>query len=189
MAPDPAFYFYAFPRSGSECWNLRPLVYRPSRVPFWASRPQLWTSKASDGSMFCLSSFWILSLIRFRIRIQPPNIRRIRNPGLYCFILLPFRIPWRCPGRVRGNGTVSGTGASGNGTGTGIGTGTGRVGNDGSRKREGKVQRNMLILNLPLYLYFIPKVQVLVAPCHSFYNYLFSFTKHSNFFCNHWGPL
>ncbi len=59
--------------------NLRPLVYRPSR-------PLLWASTAFHGSILSLSSFWILTLMRIRIklftltwiRIQLPKMMRIR---------------------------------------------------------------------------------------------------------------
>jgi hypothetical protein len=71
---------------------------------------------------------------------------------------------------------VSGTGASGNGTGTGIGTGTGRVGNDGSRRKEGKVQRKCIFWYLPLFL--ISKVKGLVALYATLFEDYFFFHSH-----------
>ncbi len=67
---------------------------RPSKAPFWASRPLLWAFRALQGSIFGpLKLFWILTLMRIRIqlstlvltriRIQLPKTMRIRicNPG------------------------------------------------------------------------------------------------------------
>ncbi len=46
--PDPAFPFNAYPDPAphQDDANLRPLVYRHSRAPYWASTPPLWTSTA-----------------------------------------------------------------------------------------------------------------------------------------------
>ncbi len=50
--------------SSSKWWEsaMRPLVFVPSRAPFWASMHPLWASTALNGFIL---SFWIL-----RIRIQ-----------------------------------------------------------------------------------------------------------------------
>jgi hypothetical protein len=51
--PHPAFHINADPDPASHQSdkNLRPLVYRPSKVPFWASRPPLGASTALHGSI------------------------------------------------------------------------------------------------------------------------------------------
>ncbi len=58
--PDPAFHFNADPELSFHYnsddapypSDLLPLVYRPSRAPFWASKLPLWASTALHSSIW-----------------------------------------------------------------------------------------------------------------------------------------
>ncbi len=66
--PDPSYHFYADPdlhfhtapdhHHDQSDENLRPLVYRHSKAPFWAATPPLWASTAPFWASE-VSEFWL----------------------------------------------------------------------------------------------------------------------------------
>jgi hypothetical protein len=61
--------------------NLRPLVYRSSRAPFWAFMAPLWASVAIHDSILSLWNYWILTSMLIRIQLFNLMRIRIRNPA------------------------------------------------------------------------------------------------------------
>ncbi len=81
--PDPTSHFNADPYPAHQNYaNLRPLVYRPSRAPFWASKPPMWAQRPSTAPYLASISpeFWLWwGSCSFSLYCKSLRIR-IRNP-------------------------------------------------------------------------------------------------------------
>ncbi len=76
--PDQNFHFNANPNPAprQSDANIRPLVYRPSRVPFWTFKPPF---VSVHGSILSLQSSLIFILIRIRIQLPKNNADPCRS--------------------------------------------------------------------------------------------------------------
>jgi hypothetical protein len=109
--PNPSFHLMRIrTRILLQIEVMRPMIYRPSRVPFFAFKPPLCTSTALDGSILSFHSSRISTSMRIRIqlfilrgsesgfakimriRVRNPASNRMRHPA-FCLSTSLFGFP------------------------------------------------------------------------------------------------